>query len=120
MANETVSMTINGKRLMPSPYAHAIIKDIDTSAAEALPGVHAVVTYKNQPDFSKDFLQGLPPVKKICDEHLRYVGDCVALVVAEVSPTFPASRLSVSAKFPALQAQQLSLWQSPTQSASIT
>ena len=70
-------------KLMPSPYAHAMIKDIDTSKAEALPGVYAVVTYKNQPDFSKEFLQGLPPVKKVCDQHLRYVGDCVALVAAE-------------------------------------
>ena len=65
-------------KLMPSPYAHAMIKDIDTSKAEALPGVYAVVTYKNQPEFSKDFLQGLPPVKKICDQHLRYVGVDVA------------------------------------------
>ncbi|MFR5782455.1 MAG: hypothetical protein ACLUEK_11800 [Oscillospiraceae bacterium] len=47
-------------KLMPSPYAHAMIKDIDTSKAEALPGVYAVVTYKNQPEFSKEFLQGLP------------------------------------------------------------
>ena len=70
-------------KLMPSPYAHAMIKDIDTSAAEALPGVCAVVTYKNQPEFSKEFLQGLPPVKKVCDQHLRYVGDCVALVAAD-------------------------------------
>ena len=70
-------------KLMPSPYAHAMIKDIDTSKAEALPGVYAVVTYKNQPEFSKEFLQGLPPVKKVCDQHLRYVGDCVALVAAE-------------------------------------
>ena len=70
-------------KLMPSPYAHAIIKDIDASKAEALPGVYAVVTYKNQPEFSKEFLQGLPPVKKVCDQHLRYVGDCVALVAAE-------------------------------------
>ena len=70
-------------KLMPSPYAHAIIKDIDASKAEALPGVYAVVTYKNQPEFSKEFLQGLPPVKKVCDQHLRYVGDCVALIAAE-------------------------------------
>ena len=33
--------------LMTSPYAHARIRDIDTSEAEALPGVHCVLTYKN-------------------------------------------------------------------------
>ena len=30
--------------ILRSPYAHARIKSIDTSAAEALPGVHAVIT----------------------------------------------------------------------------
>jgi CO/xanthine dehydrogenase Mo-binding subunit len=33
-----------------SPHAHAIIKSIDTSKAEALPGVKAVVTFHDFPD----------------------------------------------------------------------
>ena len=36
-------------RVLGSPYAHAKITSIDTSKAEALPGVKAVVTYKDQP-----------------------------------------------------------------------
>ena len=32
-----------------SPYAHARIKSIDTSRAEALPGVKCVLTHKNVP-----------------------------------------------------------------------
>lgn len=32
---------------LKSPYAHAAINDIDTSEAEKLPGVRAVLTYKN-------------------------------------------------------------------------
>ena len=35
--------------IVRSPYAHAMITAIDTSAAEALPGVRAVLTYKNAP-----------------------------------------------------------------------
>ena len=31
-------------RILRSPHAHARIKSIDTAAARALPGVHAVVT----------------------------------------------------------------------------
>ena len=35
--------------VLRSPHAHAVIVSIDTSAAEALPGVRAVLTYKNAP-----------------------------------------------------------------------
>ena len=36
-------------RILHSPHAHANIRSIDTSKALALPGVHAVVTYKDLP-----------------------------------------------------------------------
>ena len=36
-------------KILWSPYAHAKIKAIDTSAAEAFPGVHAVICHKNVP-----------------------------------------------------------------------
>ncbi|MBI1279552.1 MAG: molybdopterin-dependent oxidoreductase [Anaerolineaceae bacterium] len=37
-------------KVLRSPHAHAIIKSIDTSAAEALPGVKAVITAADLPD----------------------------------------------------------------------
>ncbi len=36
-------------RILHSPYAHANIRTIDTSKALALPGVYAVLTYKDVP-----------------------------------------------------------------------
>src|SRR5947209_1346194 len=36
-------------RLLTSPHAHAIIRNIDASKARSLPGVHAVLTYKDVP-----------------------------------------------------------------------
>src|SRR5690606_17405860 len=36
--------------MLRSPHAHARIKSIDTSAAAALPGVHAVVTSADMPE----------------------------------------------------------------------
>src|SRR5712692_9444725 len=36
-------------RLLTSPHAHAIIRDIDVSQARALPGVHTVLSYKDVP-----------------------------------------------------------------------
>ena len=45
----TLPGTLHGK-ILRSPHAHARIKSIDTSKAEKLPGVKAVVTAKDFPD----------------------------------------------------------------------
>ena len=41
-------------RILRSPHAHATIKKIDTSAAESLPGVKAVITAKDLPNLNED------------------------------------------------------------------
>ncbi|HOV48117.1 MAG TPA: molybdopterin-dependent oxidoreductase [Anaerolineae bacterium] len=75
-------------KVLHSPYAHARIREIDTSAAEALPGVHAVLCYKNVPRvvFSTAG-QSYPipgPLDYVSfDNKVRYVGDRVAAVAAE-------------------------------------
>ena len=74
--------------LMTSPYAHARIKDIDTSAAEALPGVHCVLTYKNVPrHIYATGGQTYPnphPWDQVClDNKVRFIGDRVAAVAAD-------------------------------------
>jgi CO/xanthine dehydrogenase Mo-binding subunit len=48
-ADYTLPGTLFGK-VLRSPYAHARIKSIDTSKAEALPGVQAVVTAEDFPN----------------------------------------------------------------------
>ncbi len=68
--------------VLRSPHAHARILLLDTSAAEAMPGVHAVVTIADAP---KDFRYGLrhkdqPP---LTDGVVRYRGEAVAAVAAE-------------------------------------
>ena len=68
---------LHGK-VMRSPYAHAIIKNIDKSKAEALPGVKAVLTWEDIPDYRG----GTPRNVRVLDKKVRYVGDVVALVAA--------------------------------------
>jgi putative selenate reductase molybdopterin-binding subunit len=75
-------------KVMPSPHAHAFIKSIDTSKAEALKGVVAVFTYKNSPDVwynpaGQGFPEPSPYDRRMFDQKLRHVGDRVAAVVAE-------------------------------------
>ncbi|MBI4318618.1 MAG: molybdopterin-dependent oxidoreductase [Chloroflexi bacterium] len=78
-------------KLLRSPYPHAVVKSIDTSKAEKLPGVVAVVTKKDAPNFrfTKAAHQVLlyPPLAAVLDQymfddHVRFVGDPVAAVAA--------------------------------------
>jgi CO/xanthine dehydrogenase Mo-binding subunit len=65
-----------------SPHAHARIEEIDTSAALAAPGVHAVLTHEDVPG---EKLYGLEfrdqPV--LAADRVRYFGEPVAVVAAE-------------------------------------
>jgi CO/xanthine dehydrogenase Mo-binding subunit len=65
-----------------SPYAHALVRAIDLSAALAVPGVHAVLTHEDVPGqkmYGLEFAD--QPVLAI--ERVRYFGEPVALVAAE-------------------------------------
>lgn len=68
---------LHGK-VLRSPYAHALIKKIDKSKAEALPGVKTVLTWEDIPDYRG----GTPRNVRVLDKKVRYVGDVVALVAA--------------------------------------
>jgi len=78
-------------RVLRSPHAHANVLRIDTSRAEKLPGVEAVITHKDVPGkkFNRDNLSLLLdiPEKSIKDETIfsnkvRFIGDEVAAVAA--------------------------------------
>jgi len=76
--------------VLRSPHAHARIVSIDTSAAEALPGVHAVVTARDIPTNSAKLLLGGEAALDLGDmsdcmlarEKVRYHGHAVAAVAA--------------------------------------
>ncbi|MFH0883611.1 MAG: molybdopterin cofactor-binding domain-containing protein [bacterium] len=75
-------------KVLRSPHAHALVKKIDTSRAKALPGVVAVYTHEDfAPHFYTTAGQGFPEPSprdvRILEQHLRHVGDRVALVAAE-------------------------------------
>jgi CO/xanthine dehydrogenase Mo-binding subunit len=65
-------------RVLRSPHAHAIIKNIDKTKAEALPGVKAVLTWADVPDWKF----GNPHIFRVLSQKVRYIGDAVALVAA--------------------------------------
>lgn len=65
--------------LVTSPYAHARIASIETSAALAAPGVRAVLTGEGLPLTGED-MRDRPP---IAADKVRYFGEVVAVVVAD-------------------------------------
>ncbi|MBN1248696.1 MAG: molybdopterin-dependent oxidoreductase [Anaerolineae bacterium] len=86
-------------RILHSPHAHARIRKIDTREAENLPGVHAVLCYKNVPRVVYSTAgQSYPipgPLDYVSfDRKVRYVGDRVAAVAAE-SPEIAEEALAL-------------------------
>lgn len=67
-------------KILRSPHAHALISEVDTSKAEKIPGVAAILTYKDVPRvLFGPFEYELYPL----DREVRFVGDSVAAVAAE-------------------------------------
>lgn len=69
-------------RILRADIPHARIVDIDTSAAERLPGVAAVVTHRDIKG-SNGFGIVVQDQPAMCFDKVRYVGDAVAAVAAE-------------------------------------
>src|ERR671936_1626909 len=66
-----------------SPHPHARVKSIDTSKAEAFPGVVAVLHRDNLPDMYKDVRIGSgPPDRFLFSEEVFEVGAPIAVVAA--------------------------------------
>jgi CO/xanthine dehydrogenase Mo-binding subunit len=85
-ADITLPGTLHGK-ILRSPHAHARIRSIDTSKAEALPGVMAVATSKDLPIIQDRELNlaGGPRLfaeNDLADKKVLYKGHAVAAVAA--------------------------------------
>jgi len=75
--------------VLRSPHGHALIKSIDTSAALSMPGVVGILTYEDLRgkvgDIRPNWVIGdsiVPAHPPLADGRVRYVGEAVALVVA--------------------------------------
>ena len=108
----TDAVDINGMlygRILWSPCAYARITKIDTKAAEKVPGVKAVLTYKNVPRVPHTTAgQGYPEPSPydtyILDSKVRFVGDRVAAVAAETPEAAEAALKLIKVEYEALPA----------------
>lgn len=72
-------------KLLRSPHAHALIKEIDLTKAKNVPGIECVLTYEDVPKArfttaGQTYPEPSPYDRLILDQRLRCVGDPVAIV----------------------------------------
>ncbi len=65
-----------------SEYPHARIIDIDLSQAQSAPGVVCILTHRDMPGSNRYGLY-IPDQPALVEDKVRYMGDALALVVAE-------------------------------------
>ena len=102
---------LHGK-ILRSPHPHARIVSIDTSAAEAMEGVHGVVTGADMP-----VLYGIIPWTQdeypLAVDRVRHIGDGVAAVAAVDEDTAIAALKAIRVDY-----QELPAWLDPFQAMS--
>ncbi|HCX85029.1 MAG TPA: aldehyde oxidase, partial [Micrococcales bacterium] len=95
--------------VLGSPHAHARIRAIDTSRAEALPGVVLVLTHEDAPDVRyssarHEHRTDDPDDTRLLDDVVRHVGQRVAAVVADTLATARAACALIEVEYEVLPA----------------
>ena len=70
-------------KFLTCPHPRALLKDIDTSAAEKMPGVHHILTYKNAPKLQRPNVARGRILPEPLPREINLQGEAVAIVVAE-------------------------------------
>lgn len=97
-------------KLLRSPYANAIIKDINTAIAMKVPGIEAIYTYKDINQHQKRFTcagqtypEPSPYDRLILDQHVRFIGDPVAIVAGETENCVDKAIKLIKAEYEVLE-----------------
>jgi CO/xanthine dehydrogenase Mo-binding subunit/aerobic-type carbon monoxide dehydrogenase small subunit (CoxS/CutS family) len=86
-----------------SQYPHALVRAVDTTLAEEVTGVVRVLTARDIPGHN-----GFGPLKQdqpvLCSDRVRFIGDAVALVLAETEGAAEAARDLIRVEYEPLPA----------------
>src|SRR5207247_7931833 len=77
-------------KVLRSPMPHARIVAIDTSRARARPGVHAILTGADLPDYRLG--RSMRDMRVLARDKVRFIGEKVAAVAAEDRETAAEAR----------------------------
>ena len=91
-------------KLLRSPYASAIIEEIDTKTAMLVPGIEAVYTYKDVPQSrfttaGQTYPEPSPYDRLILDRRLRCIGDPVAIIAGYTNDAVEKAMKLIKVKY---------------------
>lgn len=95
-------------KLLRSPYAHALIEEIDTKRAGEVPGIETILTWKDAPQkrftmAGQTFPEPSPYDRLILDQRVRFVGDAVAIVAGETEEAVDRALRMIKVKYQVLE-----------------
>lgn len=96
-------------KVLRSPHAHALIEEIDTSAAMKVPGIAAIFTYRDVPQkrftmAGQTYPEPSPYDRLILDQRVRFVGDAVAIVAGETEQAVDRALKLIRVRYQVLEA----------------
>lgn len=91
-------------KILRSPHANAWVEEIDTSAAEKIQGIACVLTYQDVPQkrfatAGQTYPELSPYDRLILDQHLRFIGDPVAIVAGETEEAVDKALKRIKVKY---------------------
>lgn len=95
-------------KVLHSPYAHAVIEEINTEIAKKVPGVEAIYTYQDVPQkrftmAGQTYPEPSPYDRLILDQKVRFVGDAVAIIAGETEKAVDKALKLIKVKYQVLE-----------------